>query len=181
MLQFVWLPGNKHSLGFTQIHNGWVAMPCYKWESLLPSKTPLTVSSVHSPNDRQILIVSSLPWRHNKRDGVSNHLRLDDLLNRLLRRGSNKTSKLRVTGLCERNSPVTGEFPSQRASNAENVYIWWRQHAYTALAAGILPAVRAVHGGWNNLTGGCSPHRERNLPPTDTHLVVLMPQKRHLP
>ena len=30
-----------------------------------------------------------------------------------------KTSKLHVTGLCEGNSPVTGEFPAQRASNAE--------------------------------------------------------------
>ena len=26
------------------------------------------------------------------------------------------------------NSPVTGEFPTQRASNAENVSIWWRHH-----------------------------------------------------
>ena len=32
---------------------------------------------------------------------------------------SKKTSKLRVTGLCERNSPVTSEFPTQRASNGE--------------------------------------------------------------
>ena len=32
---------------------------------------------------------------------------------------TNKTSKLRVSGLCERNSPVTGEVPAQRASNAE--------------------------------------------------------------
>ena len=32
-------------------------------------------------------------------------------------------------GLCEGNSPVTGKFPSQRASNAENVSIWWRHHA----------------------------------------------------
>ena len=39
-----------------------------------------------------------------------------------------KTSKLRVTGLCEENSSVTGEFPAQRASNAENVSIWWRHH-----------------------------------------------------
>ena len=31
--------------------------------------------------------------------------------------------KLRVTGLCEGNSSGTGEFPSQRASNAENVSI----------------------------------------------------------
>ena len=43
-----------------------------------------------------------------------------------------KTSKLRVTGLCEGNSPVTDEFPAQRAaSNAENVSIWWRHHGYT--------------------------------------------------
>ena len=41
---------------------------------------------------------------------------------------SKKTSQLRVTGLCVGNSPVTGEFPAQRASNAENVSIWWRHH-----------------------------------------------------
>ena len=39
-----------------------------------------------------------------------------------------KTSKLRVTGLCAGNSSVTGEFPAQMASNAENVSIWWRNH-----------------------------------------------------
>ena len=33
--------------------------------------------------------------------------------------------KLRVTDLCAGNSPVTGEFPAQMASNAENVSIWW--------------------------------------------------------
>ena len=42
-----------------------------------------------------------------------------------------KTSKLRVTGLCEGNSPVTGEFPAQRASYAENDSIWWRHHDST--------------------------------------------------
>ena len=26
------------------------------------------------------------------------------------------------------NSPETGEFPAQMASNAENVSIWWRHH-----------------------------------------------------
>ena len=30
-----------------------------------------------------------------------------------------KISKLHVTGLCAGISPVTGEFPAQRASNAE--------------------------------------------------------------
>ena len=40
-----------------------------------------------------------------------------------------KISKLRVTGLCAGNSPVTCEFPAQKASEAENVSIWWRHHA----------------------------------------------------
>ena len=35
----------------------------------------------------------------------------------LFRRRSKKTSNLRVTGLCAGNSPVTGEFPAQMASN----------------------------------------------------------------
>ena len=44
------------------------------------------------------------------------------------RRRSKKTSKLHVTGLCEGNSPVTDEFPAQRASNAKIVSNWWRHH-----------------------------------------------------
>ena len=51
------------------------------------------------------------------------------------RNGWKETSKLRVTGLCEGNSPVTGEFPAQRASNAENVSIWWRHHAAVVFQA----------------------------------------------
>ena len=56
----------------------------------------------------------SLQWSHNERDYVSNHRRLDCLLNRLCRRRLNKTSKLRVTGLCEGNLPVPGEGPVTR-------------------------------------------------------------------
>ena len=37
--------------------------------------------------------------------------------------------------LC-RESPVTGEFPAQRANNAENVSIWWRHHV--SLASNII-------------------------------------------
>ena len=70
-----------------------------------------------------------LQWRHNERDGVSNHRRLDCLLSRFFRCRSKNTSKFRVTGLCEGNSPVTGEFPAQRTSSAKNVSIWWRHHA----------------------------------------------------
>ena len=48
------------------------------------------------------------------------------------RRKSKKTSKLRVIGLWAGNSQVTGEFPAQRASNAENATIWWRHHVQTS-------------------------------------------------
>ena len=65
-----------------------------------------------------------LQWRHNERNDISNHRRLHCLLNRLFRRRSKKTSKLRVTGLC------AGEFPEQRASSAENASIWWRHHEW---------------------------------------------------
>ena len=73
----------------------------------------------------------TLHWRQNKRDGASNHRRLDCLLHRLFRCRSKKTSKLRVTGLCEGNSPVNDEFPAQRASNAEIDSIWWRHPVET--------------------------------------------------
>ena len=89
----------------------------------------------------------SKQWRHNERDGVLNHQRPDCLLQRLFRRRSKKTSKHRVTGLCEGNSPVTGEFPAQRASNAENVSIWWRLHVQTRkmhLSKLRFPALRVV-------------------------------------
>ena len=61
----------------------------------------------------------SLQWRHNELECVSNHQPHHCLLNRLFGRRSKKTSKLRVTGLCAGNSPGTGEFPAQMASNAE--------------------------------------------------------------
>ena len=69
----------------------------------------------------------SLQWHYSGRAGVSNHNPHDCLLKRLFRRRSKKTSKLRVSGLCEANSPVTvtGEFPAQRTSNADNASIWW--------------------------------------------------------
>ena len=84
----------------------------------------------HISEKGKTLTMASLHWRHNERDDVSNHQPHDCLLNRLNRRRSKKTSKLRVTGLCEGNSPVTGDLPTQRASNAENVLIWWRHHAH---------------------------------------------------
>ena len=79
-------------------------------------------------------IDNTLRWRHNGHDSVSNHQPPQCLLNRLFGCRSKKTSKLRVTGLCAGNSPGTGEFPAQMASNAENVPIRWRHPDHDPLS-----------------------------------------------
>ena len=76
----------------------------------------------------RFLVPIPLQWRHSEREGLSNHRRLECLFNCLFRRRLKETSKLRVTGLCEGNPPVTGGFLSQRVGNAKNVSIWWRHH-----------------------------------------------------
>ena len=84
---------------------------------------------IHSPIMFEDASLTPLLWRQNGHNGVSNHQLHDCLLNRLFNRRSKKPTKLRVTGLCVGNSPVTGTFPAQMASHAENVFIWWRHHA----------------------------------------------------
>ena len=93
---------------------------------------------------------SSLEWRHTERNGVTNHGRLDCLLNRLFRRRSKKTWKLRVTDLYEGKPPVTEGFPSQRASNAETVSVWWRHHVarWLVFPVGRWGYVRTWFGFW---------------------------------
>ena len=48
--------------------------------------------------------------------GMASQITSLTIVCRIFRRRSKKTSKLRVTGLCAGNSPVTSEFPAQRAS-----------------------------------------------------------------
>ena len=90
--------------------------------------------------DNRILLVwyvVPLQWRHNRRDGVSNHQPHDCLLSCLFRCRSKKTSKLRATGLCEGNSPVTGEFPHKWPVTREmflfDDVIMHSKHFYVAL------------------------------------------------
>ena len=84
-----------------------------------------TPRTSHTCTHQETSYRRSLQWRHNGLDCVSSH---HCLHNRLFKRRSKKTSKLCVTGLCAGNSPVTGDFPVQMASNAENASIWWRHH-----------------------------------------------------
>ena len=76
---------------------------------------------------------ASIPWRHNWV-----RWRLKSPASRLfaqlfIQARIKKTSKLHVTGIGAGNSPVTGEFPAQMASNAVNVSIWWRHHAIASI------------------------------------------------
>ena len=114
-------------------------MSSAKWREFCPSYIPPLGESTPVSRQKPIhlksikrntkpLVFRALHWRHNGRDSISNHQPHDCLLNRLFRRRSKKTSKLRVTGLCVGNSLGTGEFPAQMASNEENVCIWWRHH-----------------------------------------------------
>ena len=97
----------------------WEHFPC-TWPFVrgIQQWIPLTRGQRHKrPNTSQ--------WRHNGRDSVSNHQPHDCLLNCLSDERKHQRS---VTGLCVGNSPLTGEFPAQMASNAKNVSIWWRHH-----------------------------------------------------
>ena len=101
MLWHCWCHGDTGGWGIISSH--WIGLDC-----------------------QEIIIVwiynaQTLRWHQNGSDAVSNHQPHHCLLSRLSRGRSKKTSKLRVTGLCAGNSPVTCEFPAQRASNAKNV------------------------------------------------------------
>ena len=64
----------------------------------------VTINMYLNNREKLLFILSNwqiLQWRHNGCDYVSNHQAHDCLLNRLFRRISKKTSKLRVTGLCD--------------------------------------------------------------------------------
>ena len=108
------------SLKFVPVDDGWIDNQLALVKLLARRRTG--GKPCHEPMMTKTYNVMWCPLqcRHNGRDSVSNHQPQDCLLNRLFRRRSKKISKLRVTGVCAGNSPVTGEFPAQMASNAEN-------------------------------------------------------------
>ena len=73
--------------------------------------------------------------------------RLDCLLHRMFKRRSKKTSKLRVTGLCDGNPSVIGGFPSQRASDAEMFPLYDVIMSYPILALDLCGVSYGYFGG----------------------------------
>ena len=56
---------------------------------------------------------------------------------------------------CKGNSPVTGEFPAQSASNAENISIWWRHHAIMSTLSWLwITRNHCLIQLWSHLQGG---------------------------
>ena len=106
--------------------SNWNLGSCYSYPATVVNVTGFVFSV-------SLFTDASLQWCHNECDGISNHWCLDCLLKRLFRRRSKKPSKLHVTGLCEGNSLVTGEFPTQRSSNVEHVSIWCQHRVWIDL------------------------------------------------
>ena len=94
----------------------WINPSFRIWGYVLHVEHILCVITNYGQHDGAIpfFLDSSLQWRHNDHDGVSNHQPHGCLLSRLFRRRSKKTSKLRVTGLCAGNSPGPVNSPHKR-------------------------------------------------------------------
>ena len=96
-----------------------------------------------------------LRWCHNDHDGVSNHQPHGCLLNRLFRRRSEKTSKLRVTGLCAGNSPGPVNSPhkgpvTRKMFPFDDVIMHWEciamvwSHKYLCYPCCVVPSMTSL-------------------------------------
>ena len=109
-----WIRGlvyrSRANVLYTIQHTCWFTLKAslHFWETF--TSHWLLCDCIERKRDDAWLLISiyiyTLQWRHNGCDSVSNHQPHDCLLNRLFRRRSQKTSKLRVTGLCAGNSPI---------------------------------------------------------------------------
>ena len=99
------------------------------WNMLAKCQTICPVLKAHQSTYSPVVVTKSsavgnthpycardetLQWRHNGRDGVSNHQPLTIVYWTV------------YSGADPRHWQVTGEFPAQRVSNAENISILWR-------------------------------------------------------
>ena len=81
----------------------------------------------------------TLQWRHNERDCILDHQPRDCLLNRLFKAQIKENIKAPRHCPLWGESPVTGEFSPKKASNGENVSIWWRHHGISSRQSPAVP------------------------------------------
>ena len=124
---------------------------------------------------------NALRWRHNDHDGGSNHQPHGCLLNRLFRRKSKKTSKLRVTGLCVGNSPgpvnsphkgpVTRKmFPFDDVIMEITVEVWEWISNFTPHLNGDVIKCPCWYSSWNLLVMGTRAPRQNKTKSVTWHL-----------
>ena len=72
----------------------------------------------------------TLRWRSIRHGGVSNRQPHLTIVYSTVYSGADQRKHQSSASLAfvRGNSPGTGEFPAQMASNAENISIWWRHH-----------------------------------------------------
>ena len=127
-------PNNKYEITIIailgEVRLSETSMNQHKYSRVLLWRGPIyhgcTYATVMRAAERKLDL--TLQWRHNEHNGVSNHQPHIVYSTVYSRCRSKNKSKLHVTGFCEGNSPVTSEFPAQRTSYTENVFIWWRHH-----------------------------------------------------
>ena len=98
-----------------------------------PNRSP--VRAMHGVSEF-IPLTKSLQWRHNERNGVSNHLRFECLLSRLFRRKLKKISTLCITALREGNPPVTGWIPLTKGQ--------WRRKCFHLMTSSWLCPITCI-------------------------------------
>ena len=111
--------------------------------------------------------LSALQWCHNGRLNMASQITSLTIVYSTVYSGADQRKyQICVTGLWAGKSPVTGEFPSQRASNAENVSIWWRHHA-SVRTSGYHSVYRSIgtstHYHWSRFRDVVLPDRSGNL------------------
>ena len=103
----IWI--EQHTFYFTKMH---LKISLAKWWSFTWVVTYVVCNTLTS----------------NEHQGVSDHRSFERLFNNLFGLTSKKYQRSALLPLCEGKPPMTGEFPSQRASNAESVSISWHHH-----------------------------------------------------
>ena len=87
-----------------------------------------------------VRVTGSLQWHHNGRDIVSNHQPHHPTVYSTVYSDADQRKHQSSASLAfvrEIHRGPTDEFPTEMASNAENVSIWWRHHVFFVIAMGI--------------------------------------------
>ena len=133
LISLVWFKWCSYSYSLTLLHYQW------RYDNLLWARSIIIAiwhfsTTMRNMGPKLDVPHTTLQWCHNELHDISNYRCLSCLFSRLFRLTSKTTSKPELLALGEWKTPVTGGVPSQRASNVETVYIWWRYHENSSIS-----------------------------------------------